>query len=444
MKTAARGPSLESIPSDERLPAEVDVVVIGGGIVGAAATFYLAKRGKSVALVEKGYVGAEQSGRNWGWCRQQNRDARELPLAMRAMELWDRLGGEIGRDLGFRRCGLLYATNDASQVAQWEKWRETAKAFGIDTRMLSGKEAARLTGAEGPWLGGVHSVSDGKAEPERAAPFLALGARQHGATVHQACAARALDTTNGAVTGVVTEKGLIRASRVILAGGAWASALCRRHGITFPQASVRSTILRTEVAPDGPDAFYCPQIALTRRQDGSYTIAISGKGTLEITPQGLRYARHFLPMFVKRFRALELGAGSSFFKGPEALARWSADGVSPFEKIRVLSPAPDRRVVDQLLSRARALFPALNAIGVRESWASYIDSTPDAVPVISPVAGLKGLILAAGFSGHGFGIGPAAGHLAADLATDAAPIVDPRPFRHSRFFDGSKGEIGDF
>jgi glycine/D-amino acid oxidase-like deaminating enzyme len=437
-------PTIEPIPSDEQLPDEVDVAVVGGGIVGAAATYFLAKAGKSVALIEKGRVGAEQSGRNWGWCRQQNRDARELPLAIQSMALWDRLGGEIGRDIGFRRCGLIYASNDASQIAQWERWRATAKEFGVDTRMLTASEAAAMTNTGRAWLGGVHSISDGKAEPALAAPYLALGARDRGASIHQSCAARGLDITNGAVSGVVTERGLIRTCRVILAGGAWASAMCRHHGLKFPQASVRSTILRTHIAPEGPEAFYCPDVALTRRLDGSYTIAISGKGRLEITPQGLRYARQFLPMFIKRFKSLELSAGSSFFKGPEALARWTEDEITPFEKMRVLAPPPDRRAVDLTLSRARALFPWLGSVGVRESWASYIDSTPDAVPVISPVAGLEGLVLAAGFSGHGFGIGPAAGHLAADLAVGATPIVDPRPFRHARLIDGSSGEIGDF
>jgi glycine/D-amino acid oxidase-like deaminating enzyme len=87
----------------------------------------------------------------------------------------------------------------------------------------------------------------------------------------------------------------------------------------FPQASIRATSLRTEVAPEFLDAFYTPEIALTRRLDGSYTVAISGKGTLEITPQGLRYAREFLPMFVKRLKAVELGISSSFFKGPGSL-----------------------------------------------------------------------------------------------------------------------------
>src|SRR3712207_4324288 len=100
-------PRAKEIPNDEVLPRSADVVIIGGGIVGSATAYYLAKRGLSVALLEKGYVGCEQSSRNWGWCRQQNRDPREMPLSVQAMRLWDDLVGEIGQDLGFRRCGLL-------------------------------------------------------------------------------------------------------------------------------------------------------------------------------------------------------------------------------------------------------------------------------------------------------------------------------------------------
>ena len=438
-------PTIKPIASDAALPAQVDVVIIGGGIVGAAAAYFLAKRGRSVALVEKGVVGGEQSSRNWGWCRQQNRDARELPLAMRSMELWDGLASEIGEDLGFRRCGLVYASNDPAQIAQWERWRETAKQFGVETRMLTGPEAAAMTAGTGrTWLGGVHSLTDGTAEPALAAPVLALGARKHGATIHQGCAARGLDVTNGTVTGVVTEKGTIRTQSVILAGGAWASGFCRYHGIVFPQASVRVTSLRTEVAPACLEVFYTPEIALTRRLDGSYTIAISGKGTLELTPQGIRFARQFMPMFVKRLKAVEFGIGSSFFSGPEALGRWTLDKETPFERIRTLDPAPSRKALATLLERAHALVPGLRNVAVRESWGSYIDSTPDAVPVISPTVGLKGLVLAAGLSGHGFGLGPGAGHLAADLATGDTPIVDPRPFRHARLLDGSQGEVGEF
>ncbi len=420
-------------------------MVIGGGIVGVSAAYYLAKRGLSVALLEKGYVGGEQSSRNWGWCRQQNRDVRELPLSAVSLRLWEELTREIGRDLGFRRCGLYYASDDAQQLATWEAWgREYGKPFGVRTRMLDAAETAAVMKGSGSrqWLGGVHSMDDGTAEPALAAPEIAEGARALGATIHQDCAARGLDITNGAVSGVITERGTIKTDAVVCSGGAWASAFCRRHGISFPQASVRSSILRTGPIEGLPQALSAPECSLTRRLDGSYTLAISGKAKLEFTPQGLRYAREFMPMFMKRIKAVEFGIGSSFFRGPEAFGSWDFDKTSPFEQIRVLDPTPDQGALRHLVSRFKRLYPAVKDVHVAEAWGAYVDSTPDAVPVISPVVGVKGFILSAGFSAHGFGIGPGAGQLAASLVTGDLPPVDPTPFRLSRFGDGSNVIVG--
>ncbi|MCA1443553.1 FAD-binding oxidoreductase [Ensifer sp. IC4062] len=436
-------PLLKRIQNDQELPAKADVVVIGGGIVGATAAFLLVERGLSVALIEKGYVGGEQSSRNWGWCRRQNRDERELPLSGIALQVWDEFAAKIGEDVGFRRCGLLYATDDPRQLAEWEAWRDMARPFNVNTRMLSAKEAAAAIPANGRrWLGGVHSIDDGKAEPAIAAPMIANGARKFGATIHQECAARGLDLVNGAVAGVITEKGTIRTQAVLCAGGAWTSMFCRQYGVLFPQASVRQTALRTRATKDLGEAIYTPECALTRRLDGSYTLAISGRATLDITPQGLRYARWFMPMFLARLKAVQIGIGESFFHGPEAFASWNGDTTSPFERMRVLDPAPNRRTIAAILKRVTEQFPAMAGIEIADSWGAYVDCTPDAVPVISPADGVKGLYLAAGGSGHGFGLGPGIGHLAADLVANDTPCVDPTPFRLSRFVDGSKVKVG--
>lgn len=436
-------PSIKYIQSDEHLPSSADVVVIGGGIIGATAAYFLARRGLSVALIEKGYVGCEQSSRNWGWCRQQNRDAREMPISALAMRLWEEMTAEIGIDLGFRRCGLKYATDDAKQLAEWEAWMDTARQFGVNTRILSPAEATSAIPAVGrQWLGGVHSVDDGKAEPAIAAPGIAEGARAHGASIHQNCAAYGLDITNGTVTGVITEKGGIRTNAVLCAAGAWASAFLRRHGLRFPQASVRQTALRTRPTANIGDVIYTPDCALTRRLDGSYTMAISGRARLELTPQGLRYGKAFLPMFVKRLGAMEFGIGKSFIHGPEGLAGWGADTPSAYGRNRVLDPAPRSEAIAEILRRVRKRFPALANIEVAESWGGYVDCTPDAVPVISAVDGVSGFFLSAGCSGHGFGLGPGIGHLAADLVANDTPCVDPKPYSLSRLTDGSRVQVG--
>ena len=436
-------PPIKRIPSDERLPASADIVVIGGGIIGAAAAYFLARRGLSVALLEKGHVGCEQSSRNWGWCRRQNRDARELPLSGVALRLWDELTTEIGQDLGFRRSGLLYATDDSEQLQEWDNWRETARQFDVNTRMLSAAETAAAIPANGRrWLGGVHSIDDGKAEPALAAPVIAEGARTLGATVHQSCGARGLDITNGAVSGVDTEKGFIRTSSVLCAAGAWASAFCHHQGIRFPQASVRQTAVRTRPAPNVGEALYTPDCALTRRLDGSYTLAISGAATLELTLQAMRYWRPFLPMFMKRLKAVQIRVGASFLYGPEGWSSWRSGGGSAFERMRVLDPPPSSRYVKTVVQRVRSRFPALKSLEMEEAWGAYVDFTPDAVPVISAVEEVRGFFLAAGCSGHGFGLGPGIGRLAADLVANDTPCVDPTPFRLSRLLDGSKVQVG--
>ncbi len=438
-------PPVNAVPSDPTLPAEADAVVIGGGIIGASAAYYLAQKGHSVALLEKGRVAAEQSSRNWGWCRQQNRDERELPLIIRSLELWGGLADEIGADLGFRRSGLVFVTRDPAELAKWEAWVALAQQYQVHSRVLSADEARdRTPGTAGDWIGGIESATDGRAEPSMAGPALAAAARARGATVHQACAARGLETQGGRVSAVVTEKGTVRTGRVLLAGGAWSSMLCRRHGIDLPQAGVRSTAFATTEAPEvTPGGLATPEFTLRRRLDGGYTVAIRGRGTLEITPQGLRYARAFWPLFqARRSGGVALRLGRSFLEGPEAVARWSLDQVSPFERVRVLDPAPDPAVVQSGMTALRSTYPSFADVKPARAWAGWIDHMPDAIPTISEVAKLPGLYLATGFSGHGFGIGPAAGRLAADLVAGDTPIVDPAPFRYARLFDGTMGPVG--
>jgi glycine/D-amino acid oxidase-like deaminating enzyme len=436
-------PVVERISSDERLPSCADVVIVGGGMVGCTTALYLASRGISVALVEKGHVGCEQSSRNWGWCRLQNRDRHEMPLAVISMGLWDKLASEVGQDVGFRRTGLRYATDDEQALAQWESWRPVAKEFDVDTWMLSAAEAAEVVPeTRRKWAGGLYSVNDGKAEPAIAAPRIAEGARQRGATIHQQCAARSVDLANGRVVGVHTEKGYIRANAVLCAAGAWASRFLRPHGISFPQAGVRQTALRTKPTANVGEAIYCPDFAMTRRLDGSYTLAMSGRATIDITPQGLRYAREFMPQFRQRLKMVRLGIGRSFLSGPESLPALLTNNERIFERHRVLDPKPMEWLLRQVLENVRGTFAELANLEVDSMWGALVDCTPDAKPVISQVDEVEGLFLAAGCSGHGFGLGPGIGFLAAQLIANDAPCVDPEPFRLSRLVDGSELEVG--
>jgi glycine/D-amino acid oxidase-like deaminating enzyme len=438
-------PPVQPVVSDEKLPGSADVVVIGGGMAGSAAAYALAKKGHAVALLEKGRIGGEQTSRNWGWCRQQHRDLRELPLAMKSLEIWGELSRELAVETGFRRTGLIYVTTRPDDLALWEAWTLKARDHQMHSRILSGAEAKALTpGSTADWIGGVHSPTDGRAEPSLAGPAIAEGARRLGVTIHQDCAARGLVMEAGKVSGVVTEKGSIRTQAVLCAGGAWSSLFCRRHGVRLPQAGVRSTSFATAAAPAVTEGgLSMPDVTIRRRLDGGYTVGLGGRGRVELSPQGLLYARQFWPTFKKRRWGLTFAIGRSFFEGPEAFSRWSLDDVSPFERQRTLDPAADPALVRLGLTRLGEHYPALAGLQVAQAWGGMIDSTPDAIPVISAVDSLPGLYLSTGFSGHGFGIGPAAGRLAADLIAGDPPIVDPHPFRYSRMVDGTDlGEPG--
>ncbi|WP_339760917.1 FAD-binding oxidoreductase [uncultured Hoeflea sp.] len=437
---------LMRIATQDMLPASADCVVIGAGIVGVSAAYWLARAGKSVVLLEKGMIGAEQSSRNWGWCRQQNRDARELPLSTRSLSLWEEMAADIGEDLGFRRCGLLYLSNSAAELEGWAAWGRFARGEGVDTRMLSTAEATERGADTGQtWLGGVWSPTDGIADPARAAPLIAKGIIKHGGQVVQNCAARGLELSAGAVSGVITERGVIGTKQVVMAGGAWAGSFLYQLGIIFPQAAIRSSVL--SIAPGAgelPPALHTAAVSITRRGDGGHTLAISGRGHLDLTPGALMGARNFLPMFAKRWRALRPGGLEGWRSGFETRAHWAMDRQTPMERMRILDPRPSRALVDETLHRARRLLPVLRDIPVQASWAGYIDSTPDGVPVIDANVGIGGLVLAAGLSGHGFGIGPGVGHLVADLALGRTPITEVAQYRLDRFRQSQWGKVAKF
>ena len=437
---------LMHIETHETLPEHADCVVIGAGIVGVSAAYWLSRAGLRVVLLEKGRVGAEQSSRNWGWCRQQNRDARELPLSTKSLELWEEMAEDIGDDLGFRRCGLLYLSNDQSELDGWANWGRFARGEGVDTRMLDRTEATARGAATGQsWLGGVWSPTDGIADPSRAAPLIAQGAIKHGATVVQSCAARGIETSAGAVAAVVTERGTIKTSNVVLSGGAWAGSFLHQSGIFFPQASVRSSILSLNPVPkDLPDALHTAAASVTRRSDGGYTVAVSGRSHFDPTLRMIAGAKHFLPMFAKRWKSLSPGGLQAWKAAFETRAIWALDQQTPMERTRILDPRPSKAHVDEALRRARALLPALKDVGMRQSWAGYIDSTPDGVPVIDPDIGVPGLTLAAGLSGHGFGIGPGVGRLVADLVLNRDPITETVQYKLNRFDKSQWGKVSKF
>jgi glycine/D-amino acid oxidase-like deaminating enzyme len=433
-------PRVDPVASDVAVPARADVVVIGGGIIGACTALELAERGHAVVLCEKGAVGAEQSSRNWGWCRQMGRDPREIPLMVESLRLWRGMNARIGAETGFRTCGILYLAATEDELAPHADWAERhARPHQIDTRVLdSAGVAARLPGSRTRWAGALFTSSDGRAEPQIAAPAIAEAARRAGATLLVGCAVRGIETAAGRVVGVVTERGPVACEAVVLAGGAWSRRFLGNLGIALPQLSVVNSVQRLAPLDGGPEETISgARFAARRRLDGGYTVAHRHLSVADIVPDSFRLAPAFWPVLRMDHRGLRLRLGRRFIEEARLARSWALDSVSPFEQVRVLDPEPVAPILDEALESLRANFPAFDHATVAERWAGCIDATPDAVPVIGPVANMPGLVLATGFSGHGFGIGPGAGRLAADLVTGTTPLVDPAPFRFERFHDGT-------
>jgi glycine/D-amino acid oxidase-like deaminating enzyme len=432
-------PRVDPVASDETMPARADVVVIGGGIIGTTTALYLAQKGVSVALCEKGHIAGEQSSRNWGWCRKMVRDPRELPLIIESLRLWERMNETVEAETGFRTAGIMYLCETADDLARLETWLEHAREYQLDTRAVDGAEVARLLpGLAKPWAGALYTASDGKAEPQLAAPAIAAAARRHGAAILQGCAVRGIETAAGRVASVVTEKGRIACGSVVLAGGAWSRLFCGNLGIELPQLKVLASVMRTEPLDGGPEISATGgRFGYRKRLDGGYTVSPLGVRTVDIVPDSLRLFRQYLPTVQIHWKKLRFRIAQRFLEEWRVPRRWALDEASPFEAVRVLDPEPDPVGLDHALGSISESFPLFRDATIAERWGGMIDVMPDAVPVISAVDTLPGFFIATGFSGHGFGIGPGAGRLMADMVTGAPPIVDPAPFRLSRFTDGS-------
>lgn len=422
-------------------PAVADVVVIGGGVIGVMTAWFLAEKGLRVVLCEKGRIAGEQSSRNWGWIRQQGRDAGELPIMVESLRIWKSLAQELGEGLGFRQTGVMYLARTEREIAGFEAWLPHARANGLDTRMLTAGEALGMfKGAAAPWKGAIWTASDAKAEPWVAVPLLAAAAQARGVTIVEDCAVRTLDLAAGRIAGVVTEKGRIAAGRVVVAAGAWSRLFLGAHGVKIPQLAVLASVAETGPLPEVFDGAACDDaFALRRRADGGYTLAPGAEHDFFIGRDAFASFGTYLTVLKKDFRSTHFRAAapSGYPDAWGTPRRWAADQVSPFEKIRILNPAPNRATLGRVQDSFARTFPGIGRPALRTAWAGMIDTMPDVVPVVDH-APIPGLTIATGMSGHGFGIGPGMGRVVASLVAGEDPGHDLTRFRLSRFSDGSK------
>ncbi len=338
-------PRVDPVRSDEALPARADVVIIGGGIIGTSAALFLAEKGVSVALCEKGHIAGEQSSRNWGWCRKMGRDPREMPLIIESLRLWQGMNERVEAETGFRQPGIMYLAETPAELGQLETWLDHARQYQLDTRLVDPRRGGGADAGADRRLG--RRALHRERRQGRAAAGGA-GDRRGGAA--QGCRDR--DPMRGARhrnrrrpgrRPWSPKRGGSPALSVVLAGGAWSRLFCGNLGIELPQLKVLASVMRTEPLAGGPEISASGGLfGFRKRMDGGYTVATLGVRTIDLVPDNFRL---FRPNICRRRGCIgrncdsgSAGAGSRS-GGCSGAGHWIE--ATPFEAVRTLDPEPD-------------------------------------------------------------------------------------------------------
>ena len=295
----------ETVSAGDAVRSHADVVVIGGGIIGELIAYFLAERGVSVVLCEKGLIGAEQSARNWGWACQMGRDVAQSPLAIqRPAAVAAFPTSASAPENGFRADRHHLSLRHKARDELPEPVCRMRIALGSSSRLVQARELGiSLPGIAGNFVGGLHTATDGGAEPTMANPAaLARAAIERGAHLVQNCAVMGVEQQSGVISGVVTERGTIKCSSVVVAGGAWSRLFLGNVGVDFPQLKIQGT-----VAHVGPVAGV-PQMpvggknfSFRQRLDGGYTIAMRNANVAPIVPDSFRLFVAFVPTLIRQW-----------------------------------------------------------------------------------------------------------------------------------------------
>lgn len=388
-----------------------DVVVVGGGIVGTATAYHLARRGISVTLLEGERVGWGASGRNIGYIwLHTRRPGTELDLARPTRAALEELPGELDADIGLRTEGSLIVFDREEQAAVFREFVEARRADGLDVRLLDGPEARALCPIlPETALGASFCVDDAQIDPGRYSAAYARAAARLGVEVREGVRVERIARTNGRVTGVVTAGGRIDAGTVVLAAGVWAPALAATAGLELPIRPMRLQVLRTEPLDVRLEQLYYGAVAVKQ-----YAIFRELPSFREDAFVSEIEARHGLALLEAACQAED----GSFLLGiamdyPGLVQQPTLEGVA---------------LVAEGLTRS---LPALRGASFARAWAGLLPYTADNLPIVGPAPGLDGLVIAAG---HVFGnaAGPTTGRLVADLVSGDPPVVDPTPLRADR------------
>lgn len=370
-----------------------DVIIIGGGIIGCSTAYYLAKKGKTVIVLEKGKgIGYGGSGRNGGGVRQSGRDKRELPLAMYGVRnLWPHLSEELGTNVEYYQEGNLRLGKNKEHLAILSGLAETAASQGLDVRMVDGDDVMKICPhLSDEVIGASWCPSDGHANPLLTTMGYYNKARQLGAQFLFEQSVLSIKTVAGKARKVVTTREEFEADRIVLAAGYESRVIANTVGVDVPMKLIALDTLITDVQP---------------------------------------------PMFYQM-----LGTAMADFYGHQTThGSFVFGGGSPLDSagIQGLANHPPAKATSKTCKGILSYIPALKHAKVVRSWVGFIDWCEDKVPVLDHVKDVPGLILACGFSGHGFGIAPSVGTVLAEMACDETPSIDISELNYERFGAGT-------
>lgn len=426
----------EKVNASSAIPSEVDVAIIGGGIVGIMAAMYLKQKGQNVVVLEKGVVAGEQSSRAFGWVSSLGDEPRRLGLAAPSGAVWRGINEKLGIDTTYRQNGLMYECKDDASIAFWEQWAKDHPEQGGDSVQILRGDAltARLPGGVADsWHAAVLQPLDGSVEPPAGLPRITNALIAQGLHVVEGCAVRGIETAAGAASAVVTEMGTIKCKSVVVAGGAWARLFMQNLGIDMPLLRVYSYMMRLPEFANAPlGSGWGAGTPWRKEVGGTYSVGLP----VNIAPMLLdnfKFAPAFYESLKQNWSKFELDPTREFYESLFAQTSWRNDQVSPFERERILAPDPKYVETKEALQNFQAAFPQAKVEPI-DRWGGVIDITPDNAPIIEKVAQIPGLVFAAGMSGHGLSMAPAAGELIAQLVlNETQTIVDPKDYSSARF-----------
>lgn len=356
------------------LPERSDVVVIGGGVVGAAALHYLVELGcERPVLLERDTLASGSTGHCAGGVRTLFSDELNVRIGLESIRRLERFHDEVGEELDLRLSGYLFLLDDPEDVARFEVQVALQRELGIDTRMLAPDEARELVpqlSVDGLRAAAFNAVA-GTVTPDLVVQGYARRAAEGGAVVRQSCAATRILVESDRVTGVETAQGTIATERVVLAAGVWSRELARAAGLELPVEPERRWMFFTDDAPQLP-----AELPLT----------------------------------------IDFSTGFYFHREGAALAFGGRE-----------------QSLEELAPIATARLPLLAELGVRSSWWGFYELSPDRNALVGEAGGV---VYATGFSGHGFQQGAVIGEHLAQLALGLEPTFDLSRFDAARFGAG--------